>query len=114
MSIVRVSQAVEQFDLVVRVDLAVHLVPVANSSSTVPADLADLVVLADLIVQAALVAIATVHVDLFVRTVLVAIPTCLAVRPALIAISSCPFVVFVLTVAFFSRKLFLCSVQIDL
>ena len=110
MSIVRVSQAVEQFDLVVRVDLAVHLVPVANSSSTVPA---DLVVLADLVVQAALVAIAIFHVDLFVRAVLVAIPTCLAVRPALVANSSCPFVAFVLTVAFFSRKLFLCLIQID-
>ena len=108
MSIVRVVQAVEQFVLVARVDLAVHLVPVANSSSTVPADLADLVV------QAALVAIATVHVDLFVRAVLVAIPIFLAVRPAPVANSSCPFVAFVLTVAFFSRKLFLCFVQIDL
>ena len=114
MSIVRVAQAVEQFVLVAQVDLAVHLVPVANSSSTVPADLADPVVLADLVVQAALVAIATVHVDLFVRAVLVAIPTFLAVRPALVANSSCPFVAFVLTVAFFSRKLFLCFVQIDL
>ena len=111
MSIVRVVQAVEQFVLVAQVDLAVHLVPVANSNSTVPA---DLVVLADLVVQAALVAIAIFHVDLFVRAVLVAIPTFLAVRPALVANSSCPFVAFVLTVAFFSRKLFLCFVQIDL
>ena len=105
MSIVRVALAVEQFVLVVLVDLAVHLVPVANSSSTVPAAPADLVVRA---------AIAIVHVDLSVRAVLFAISIGLAVRPALTAISSCPFVALVRTVVFFSRKLFPCPVQIDL
>ena len=106
MSNVRVALAVEQFVLVVLVDLAVHPVPVANSSSTV------LAVPADLVVRVAPVAIAIVHVDLFARTALVAIPTCLAARSVLAATSNYPFVVFGLTVVFFLVKFFLCFVRI--
>ena len=112
MSTVRVVLAGGQLVQAVLVGLAVRLGPVANSSSIVRvglvalADFAVLVVRAVLIVQIAQVAIAIVHVDLFARTALVAIPTCLA------ATSNYPFVVFGLTVVFFLVKFFLCFVRI--
>ena len=118
MSTVRVVLAGGQLVQAVLVGLAVRLGPVANSSSIVRvglvalADFAVLVVRAVLIVQIAQVAIAIVHVDLFARTALVAIPTCLAARSVLAATSNYPFVVFGLTVVFFLVKFFLCFVRI--